>query len=217
MKKDIKSWKDVKLYQMQELNALPEFDDKIDMMVEYLSILLNMDPSDIENMPVAEIFKEFERWKFLNELPKEKKIEIIKLNGKRYGLINFAEMTFAQLVDIEEYISNGGVIQNLHKILSVIYLPVDKYNVFTKRYTLKPYEPSEEVEEAFQLLDMSILYPVALFFYRIVQNYLKNLALSSLQMKKELMKEMILKGEELSLTQKQQLLIELEKLGTGIQ
>jgi hypothetical protein len=211
-----RGWKDVKLYQLQELNSLPEFEDKIDMMVEYLSILLNIDPTEVENMPINDLMVEFSRWEFLKELPKEKKIDIIKIDGKRFGVINFSEMTLAQMVDIEEYINGGGTIQNLHKILSVIYLPIDKYNVFTKRYTLKPYEPLPEVEEAFKLLDMSILYPTALFFYRIVQTYLKNSVLSLVQTKKQMMMEMISKEEELSQTQKQQLLKELEKLGTGI-
>jgi len=89
--------------------------------------------------------------------------------------------------------------------------------VFTKRYTLKPYEPLPEVEEAFKLLDMSILYPTALFFYHIVQTYLKNSVLSLVQTKKQMMMEMISKEEELSQTQRQTLLKELEKLGTGIE
>jgi hypothetical protein len=124
-------------------------------------------------------------------------------------------MSFAQMVDIEEYINDGGTMQNLHKILSVIYLPIDKYNVFTKRYTLKPYESSEELQKEFLTLDMSILYPTALFFYHIVQTYLKNSALSLVQMKKEKMMEMISKEEELSQTQRLMLLKELEKYGTG--
>lgn len=210
-----RSWKDVKLYQLQELNSLPEFDNKIDMMIEYLSILLNIDPSEVENMPINELMVEFSKWEFLKELPEEKKIDIIKINGKRFGLINLSEMSFAQMVDIEEYINDGGTMQNLHKILSVIYLPIDKYNVFTKRYTLKPYESSEELQKEFLTLDMSILYPTALFFYHIVQTYLKTSALSLVQMKKEKMMEMISKEAELSQTQRLMLLKELEKYGTG--
>lgn len=210
-----RSWKDIKLYQLQELNSLPEFDDKIDMMIEYLSILLNMDPSEIENMPINDLMIEFSKWEFLKELPKEKKIDIIKIKDNRFGLINFNEMSFAQMVDIEEYINDGGTIQNLHKILSVIYLPINKYNVFTKRYTLKPYESSEELQKEFLTLDMSMLYPTALFFYHIVQTYLKNSALSLVQMKKEKMMKMISKEEELSQTQRQMLLKELEKYGIG--
>lgn len=215
-RKDTKSWKDIKLYQLQELNSLPEFEDKTEMMVEYLSILLNVDPIDIENMPVKDIFEEFEKWKFINELPKEKRIDIIKIDGKRFGLVNFSEMSLAQLVDIEEYIKDGGVMQNLHNILSVIYLPIDKYNFFTRKYTLKQYEPSEEIAKQFLTLDMSILYPVSLFFYRIVQIYLKNLLSSSVQMSKEKMKKMILEEEGLSPIERQRLLKELEKLGIGI-
>jgi hypothetical protein len=210
-----KSWKDVRLYQLQELNSLSEFDNKIDMMIEYLSILLNVDPSEVENMPINDLMVEFSKWEFLKELPEEKKIDIIKINGKRFGLINLGDMSFAQMVDIEEYINDGGTIQNLHKILSVIYLPIDKYNVFTKRYTLKPYEPSDELQKEFLTLDMSILYPTALFFYHIVQTYLKNSVSSLVQMKKEKMMEMISKEEELSQTQRLMLLKELEKFGTG--
>jgi len=217
MKKDIKTWKDVKLYMLQEIHALPHMDDKTDMIIEHLSILLNTDPAEIENMPVSELFNEFEKWNFLKDIPEAKKVDIIKIEGKRYGLVNFKDMSFAQLVDIEEYINDGGVIKNLHKILGTIYLPVDKYNVFTKRYSLKKYEPSDELCEAFRTLDMELLYPVALFFYHIVQTYLKNLVLSSAQMNLQKMKEMILAEEGASVTHKQMLLSELEKLGTGME
>lgn len=217
MKTDKKSWKDIKLYQLQELNSLPEFDDKMDMMIEYLSIVLNVDPSVIENMPITDLVVEFSKWDFLNVLPEEKQIKVIKIDNKKFGLINFEEITFAQLVDIEEYINDGGVMKNLHKILSVIYLPIDKYNFLTKKYTLKSYQPSEEVQSGFLTLDMSILYPVALFFYRIVQTYLKTLASSLVQKKMTNLKEMIQKEEELSPIEKQRLLTELKKLGTGMQ
>jgi hypothetical protein len=217
MKTNKKSWKDVKLYQLQEINSLPQFEDKIDMMVEYLSILLNVDTEEIENMPVKDLMVEFSKWDFLNVLPQQKKIDIIKIDGKKFGLIKFDEMSFAQLVDIEEYINDGGVIKNLHKILSVIYLPIDKYNFLTKKYTLKKYEPSEQIQNGFLTLDMSILYPVALFFYHIVRTYLKTLVSSFHKTKMEEMRKMILNEEGLSKIEKQKLLIELGKLGTGME
>jgi hypothetical protein len=216
MKTNNKGWKDIRLYQLQEINSLPEFEDKLDMMIEYLSILLNVDVPHIENMPMKDLMAEFSKWDFLNVLPKEKEIKIIKIDGKKFGLIKFDEMSFAQLVDIEEYINDGGVIKNLHKILSVLYLPIDRYNILTKKYTLKSYEPSEEIQKGFLTLDMSILYPVALFFYRIVQVYLKTLVSSLAKSKMTNLKEMILKEEELSQVQRQMLLTELEKFGTGM-
>ena len=86
MKTNKKSWKDVKLYQLQEINSLPQFEDKIDMMVEYLSILLNVDTEEIENMPVKDLMVEFSKWDFLNVLPQQKKIDIIKIDGKKYAV-----------------------------------------------------------------------------------------------------------------------------------
>lgn len=178
---NMKSWKNVTLRQAQELIALdPKNYSESEYLayeVDQLAILLDKDPYDIETtMSVKEIIEALTEWNFLSELPKEditKKVDTFKKNGTRYGLMNFNEITLAQMVDIEEYV-NLGLVQNIHKIMSVLYLPTKSWNPFTKKYTLKEYEPDPKREEIFLDMDMEFVYGNLLFFYLIVTTYIKH-------------------------------------------
>lgn len=204
-KKNIKNWDDIRLSQLQEIHSLPKYDDKIDLMVNVLSILLDKDPYDIENMLINDIMVEYGKWEFLQEPPKEKMIPIIKHNGNRYGFVDLSKLTLAQYADIEEYLSEG-VFDNIHKVLSVLYLPIKKYNYITKKYVLEEYTPNTDREDIFKELTMDILYPVILFFYRIVKGYSIDFQHSLIQTKmKELMTT--LSQEETQLEEQKNLLM----------
>lgn len=184
-KEIIRSWKDVSLMQLQEIESLPKYDNELDMMLNYLSILLDKDSAEIEDMLVSDILIEFERWRFISEKPKEQNQPIITLNGVKYGAVIFNELELGQLSDIESYIKQG-LMDNLHKVFSVLYLPVKSYNALTNKYTLEEYEPNKDRQDAFLHATMDVLYPQMLFFYRIVKDYIQNI----LSYSEEAMKEM---------------------------
>lgn len=178
-----RSWKDIKLYQLQEIDSLGEIEDLEKKMINYLSILLDKDPMDIQNkMPINELVIEFESWSFLNKLPEPKCIPMIRSNGNRYGLIQFKDLSLGQISDIEEYV-NDGLIKNAHKILSVLYLPIISYNFINNKYKISEYEPDVKRENDMLNLTMDVLYPSILFFYHIVKTYLEDLTYCSGQMK----------------------------------
>ena len=209
-KEVVRGWKDVTLSQLQEIEALPKYDNELDMMLNYVSILLNKDSAEIENMHVSDILLEFERWRFLSTKPKEKHQPIITLNGVRYGAVVLNELTLGQIADIEAYITEG-LIENLHKVFSVLYLPIKSYNPITKKVVLEEYEPDKDRQNAFLYATMDILYPQMLFFYHIVKDYLQGILLySEEEMKKmkdtemmEKMMKMIYQLEELLKVEKQ--------------
>jgi hypothetical protein len=209
-KEVVRGWKDVRLSQLQEIEALPKYDNELDMMLNYVSILLDKDSSEIENMHVSDILLEFERWRFLSTKPKEKHQPIITLNGVRYGAVVLNELTLGQIADIEAYITEG-LIENLHKVFSVLYLPIKSYNPITKKVVLEEYEPDKDRQNAFLYATMDILYPQMLFFYHIVKDYLQGILLySEEEMKKmkdtemmEKMMKMIYQLEELLKVEKQ--------------
>ena len=209
-----KSWKDVKLRQLQEINDLPEYEDKIDLIINTLSILLDKDPADIENMEINKIYEEFSKWDFLNDKPEGKLVPIVKIGKREYGICDLSKITMAQLTDLEEYISEG-VMKNLHKVLSIIYLPIKKKKWFGKGYELEKYVPSDERKNDFLEATMDVIYPTALFFYNGVTDYLRDLAHSSVERKKEEMKKMISQEVGLSEEVKNELLKKLEKSGIG--
>jgi hypothetical protein len=203
-------WSDIQLYQIQEIDTLPDYDSKLDMMIEQLSILIDTDPYEVKKLPIEEMVKEFKKWEFINETPEPKAHEKIKVNGVKYKLVDFDNMSLAQLVDIEEYVSDG-IIKNAHKILSVLYLPYK--NILSNE--LKNYEPNKELEEGLKSLTLDILYPTLVFFYHIVQVYLEG-SQQSLEMRMDKMAPMMTKEERKQLgTLRQKLRIELEKSGIG--
>ncbi len=203
-------WSDIQLYQIQEIDTLPDYDSKLDMMIEQLSILIDTDPYEVKKLPIEEMVKEFKKWEFINETPEPKAHEKIKVNGVKYKLVDFDKMSLAQLVDIEEYVSDG-IIKNAHKILSVLYLPYK--NILSNE--LKNYEPNKELEEGLKSLTLDILYPTLVFFYHIVQVYLEG-SQQSLEMKIDKLAPMMTKEERKQLgTLRQKLRIELEKSGIG--
>ncbi len=203
-------WSDIKLYQIQEIDTLPDYDSKLDMMIEQLSILIDTDPYEVKKLPVEEMVREFKKWEFINETPEPKAHEKIKVNGVKYKLVDFDNMSLAQLVDIEEYVSDG-IIKNAHKILSVLYLPYK--NILSNE--LKNYEPNKELEEGLKSLTLDILYPTLVFFYHIVQVYLEG-SQQSLEKRMDKMAPMMTQEERKQLgTLRQKLRIELEKNGIG--
>jgi hypothetical protein len=212
--KNERSWKDVTLFQIQEIDTLPLYEDKIDLIINVLSILLDKDPFDIENMPVNDIFKEYKRWEFLEKKPEPALRPIIKHNGKRYGMIELSEISMAQFVDIDEYITEGLMV-NLHKVLSALFLPITKYNHFNAKYKIEEYKPSNERKEMFKNIDMETLYPVILFFWNLENKYLKGFLSSFSKIQTEKMRNEISMNQELSTAQKKKLLKRLNESGIG--
>lgn len=207
-----KTWSDISLKQAQELISLKPEDfkdsDALAYEVEILSILLDMDPTVIESeWSASKIIEELSKWNFINELPKEhnsKLVDTFKMGSKRFGLCKFDELSLAQMVDIEEYV-NLGLIENIHNIMAVLYLPVKKYNLFTKKYELEPYKWSRENAELFLDMDMKFVYGNLIFFYRIVTIYTQNMQVSLTEMAQEKLKEMMKMREDQLQSQTQSL------------
>lgn len=168
-----KSWKDIKLRAAIELMGLSPEND-LDLIVNRLAILKDQDPGEIEKMTFDDISKEYKEWDFVGTLPLERKDRTFKWNGVRYGRIDFAKISLAQMVDIEEFYAMG-FLENVSNILSILYLPVKSYNIITKKYTLEPYEFNQEVADSFMDLDFDFVYGNLLFFWTIAKVYTSSL------------------------------------------
>lgn len=167
-----KSWKDIKLHQAQELLQLDK--EGIDLLVSQMAIVLDTDEAFVENLPFKKIQEFAEEYEFLQKTPDAKWIKTFKIEGKRFGMVPLNDLTLAQIIDIEEY-WNDGYIKNLHKILSVLFLPVKSYNPITKKYKLQEYKPDEDIENLLLNTDMEIIWSNLLFFYHTEQIYLKGM------------------------------------------
>lgn len=168
----MKSWKDISLRKAIELESLGEM-EKLDLIINQYAILNDMTIEEVEKMTPAELLASSKDYQFILKMPDAKKTDIVKVNGRKYGLVDFSKMTLAQMVDIEEYY-NEGVIDNAHKILSVIMLPVKRNIPFTK-VVLEDYNPDPQREEDFLDLDMEMVWGNLLFFYHIEMKYMRDL------------------------------------------
>lgn len=190
----MKTWKDITLRQAQELHQLNDFsyDEYLALEIEQLAILLDRDPAELEQQTPEEIIKLYREYDFIHVLPKKKCIQTVKLNGNRYGLCELDKLALNQMVDIEEWISDG-MMENAHKIMSVLFLPVKWYNPVTKKYKVNKYTPSSLQQDDFLELNMEFVWSNILFFYHIVNLYTKTIQDSLLQKAnldlKQLMKE----------------------------
>jgi hypothetical protein len=164
----VKSWKDVTLEQGIELSQL-DIEDSWELVTNQMAIILDTTMDEIENKPAALVYEFINDWAFIKEMPPMKELKHFKVDGQWYKLINLSEMTLAQMVDIEEYYKLG-LMNNIHKILSVLYLPASK-NLLGK-WTLSEYEPDEKRENIFLKMDMESIWGTTLFFWIGVQNYM---------------------------------------------
>ncbi len=182
-----KTWKDISLKKAIELTEIAE-EDEIKKIIMQLGIILDIDDMHIETTwAIGDILDEYKKWEFVKELPKAKQTKTIKHAGERYGICELNKLTLAQMVDIEEIYSQG-MIKNLHKIISILYLPIKRYNYLTGSYSLEDYEYSDARAEAFLELDMEFVWSNALFFYRGVQAYTNALTGFLMEMKEKTMK-----------------------------
>jgi hypothetical protein len=169
----MKTWRDIKLRQAQEIALLGEMDE-LDLIINQMAIIRDTTIDEIEKLSPTELIEFTKEYGFLNKVPEMKLTKVFKKGRNRYGIIDFDKMTLAQMVDIEEYYKDG-LQKNLHKILSVLYLDIKWYNPFTKKYTLCEYEADKEREDVFLDMDMEFIWENILFFYHLEKVYIKNL------------------------------------------
>ena len=158
--------------------------DELELVMRQLAVCLDKTYDEIENMEPTAIFTEYNKWQFINSLPEMKRIPTIKIEGKRYGMMDLTKLTMAQMIDIEEFYALG-FIDNIHRIMSILYLPIKRWNPFNKKYKLDEYEFDESRAELFlKGTDMDFVWSNLLFFYHIEKAFIDNLkgSLMDLQM-----------------------------------
>jgi len=155
--------------------------------IKFLSIITGLEERDVRYSKKSDVdfIYSYLVKKYLSPPSRELK-PIIEHNGKRYGFdMNFDQFNFGCWVDLEMYIA-GGVNQNLHKILSIVYRPIVKET--KKGYVLEEYgEQDDERAEEFLTLPADIWFGAAKFFFSLGTEYSK-ITLASLEGKNKRMK-----------------------------
>lgn len=173
----MKTWKDITLRQAIEIDQLGEMDE-VDLIINQMAIIKDTTTDAIEALSPAEFIKFTEEYRFMGEIPEARNVKSFKKGGRIYQMVELTDINLAQMVDIEEYYTDG-FLKNAHKILSVLYLPVKTKNFITRKIVLEEYKADATREELFLDMDMEFIWQNLIFFWSIGQIYIKGMMASS--------------------------------------
>lgn len=176
-----KSWSDVSIGQFIELaKAKENCEDEIDMTVELLSIMSGVGRNEIAKLSLTDITKLTNALQFLHTPLPDKIEQRVKVNGvDYYADLNVQKMSAGQYIDLKHWTKGTNVIENLHDIMAVFYIPVGK----------KYGEKDGIADEFYKDMPITLAYPIALFFWNLCASWMQHIAdylheRSSHQMKK---------------------------------
>jgi len=200
------SWNDITIEMYIKLKPVLETEQEpVTKIINTLCILTDKKREDVENITIPDYKLLLKKMSFLStELPKEIKRKKIKLNGQWYEWKWDAQnMLFGEYISVMEIMqkaseNNAILFDNLHKILTVIFRPIEKkYGLFWKSKKIDGDMIRETSENILKHMSIADAYPIAVFFcnrypdlMRIIKTSLTEKAEKIVrEVKKELKKE----------------------------
>jgi hypothetical protein len=164
---------DITLGQYQRYMKLVEQNKDDESATDFLNMKLieifcNVELKDVMRIPVSEVEK------VLAILGKafEERPEIIrhfKLLNVDMGFIpNLERISLGEYIDAEDNISDW---ETMHKAMAVLYRPVNFKS--KERYSIAPYDPSDEVSELMKEMPLSVAMSAMVFFYDLAKELLR--------------------------------------------
>ena len=149
-----------KYLKVAENNKGDEYNDFLNKKL--IEIFCGVNLAEVESIPVVEFDKvlgiiqgAFEKTYGLTRR--------FKLLDVDMGFIpKLDDMSLGEYVDVEGSISDW---QNIHKAMAVLYRPVNA--VMKDKYTIAPYQPSEEVKMLMKEMPLSVVMGAVVFFYNL--------------------------------------------------
>ncbi len=133
-----------------------------------IEIFCNVDFKDVLKIPLGEAEKVLT---IINKAFEEKPdiIRHFKLLNVDMGFIpNLERISLGEYIDVENNIVDW---QTMHKAMAVLYRPVNFKS--KERYTIAPYEPSDEVSELMKEMPLDVAMSSMVFFYDLGMELLK--------------------------------------------
>lgn len=190
-----KDWNDITVEQFQECYFLLGKNPTIDTWVMVLSTLSGKSGKEIESLSITELKKYIKKLDFLvNPSLNEKVNKFVTIKGKLFKAVYRAsDMQTNQVADLKGLMASEGqsindvVVENAHKLLACIYIPL----------TLKGfrYVPSKhkEVSNYFRKAKMGEVYGTLFFYSKTYKNLMEAINTygeKNLEIVKEHMKEL---------------------------
>lgn len=182
------SWKEVNIKQYIYINKVFKEEFGLMQIAKIISILSGCPIEKLYDVSLDDFKKIDFSWISKKIEPEIK--NIIEIDGVRYGVIkNIKNITLAEYVDLEHYISN--IDENLHRVCAILMRPIiqedgelyiiEKYNHDSVEYRANIFLEKMDVVQLTSLAD---------FFLNIANGYLENIVDYS---KNQKMKKMIKK------------------------
>ena len=133
-----------------------------------IEIFCNVDFKDVLKIPLGEAEKVLT---IINKAFDEKPdiIRHFKLLNVDMGFIpNLERISLGEYIDVENNIVDW---QTMHKAMAVLYRPVNFKS--REKYTVAPYEPSDEVSELMKEMPLDVAMSSMVFFYDLGRELLK--------------------------------------------
>ena len=167
------SWDDITIEMYIKLKPVLETEQEpITRVINLLCILTGKKREEIKDITLPDYKMLLDKMSFLNtELPKELRKKRIKLNGQWYEWkLDAKNMLFGEYISVMEIMEKASeneavLFNNLHKILTVIFRPVEKkLGVIWKSSKVDGEKIRETSENILKHMSIADAYPIAVFF-----------------------------------------------------
>ena len=167
------SWDDITIEMYIKLKPVLETEQEpITRVINLLCILTGKKREEIKDITLPDYKMLLDKMSFLNtELPKDLRKKRIKLNGQWYEWkLDAKNMLFGEYISVMEIMQKASdneavLFNNLHKILTVIFRPVEKkYGMLWRSIQVDGEKIRETSENILKHMSIADAYPIAVFF-----------------------------------------------------
>jgi hypothetical protein len=161
----MKQWEHVTIGNLLKvIDTQSENLDDLEKQVKVLSILTGKDEDIIWDLPKYKFLELSERFKFITDLPPEKKVSSFEAGGYTWiPQTDISKFTSGQYMDMTEYCKEP--LKNSVKMLATISTPVKHYPLFIKTRPKMTFEEKAKILEKAKVCDV---WPLSLFFCRVL-------------------------------------------------
>jgi hypothetical protein len=118
-------WKDINVFQYQQIVKALDIKDDLDRNSRFIAILNNITDNEVDSLSVAEYNKQTARASFIYNEVKGNPVKFINVNGRRYKCIyDVRKLPSARY--IESKVFQADIIGNLHKIAASMVIPMKR-------------------------------------------------------------------------------------------
>lgn len=163
--------------QFQALYAVQKSSqDELDKITDCVAILTGKTSAEVDDMPLSEFnaISAQIRQVFSQPMPEAKAKQIIKANGKEYGITyEPGKLRAGQYVEYQGWIQ-GDLVDNLHMIMASLSYPVKRFG-WLKRKGKNDSANHEQVANDFKEAKFIDVYAACLFFCELLKGSIKAL------------------------------------------